>query len=74
MNVIDITGVTIVHDVALQMEADITSENVKRDEYGFEVFGEETERAESIESCHQEEAKEEIKYDEYGCGLLFDFA
>ncbi|MBO7734226.1 MAG: hypothetical protein J6S67_16800 [Methanobrevibacter sp.] len=52
-----------VKEVAEQIEADATSDNVKRDKYGFEVFGEETEEADE-ESCHQEE--EPVVYEDAG--------
>lgn len=47
-----------VKEVAQQIEKDATSDNVKRDEYGFEVFGEEADEPEeetAEEPCRQEE-------------------
>lgn len=56
---VDITpAVETVKEVAQQIEKDATSDNVKRDEYGFEVFGEEADEPEeetAEEPCHQEE-------------------
>lgn len=56
---VDITpAVETVKEVAQQIEKDATSDNVKRDEYGFEVFGEEADEPgeeTAEEPCHQEE-------------------
>lgn len=62
-------AVETVKEVAQQIEKDATSDNVKRDEYGFEIFGEEADEPEEAEEetaeepCHQDEVKEvaEIK-------------
>ena len=65
---VDITpAVETVKEVAQQIEKDATSDNVKRDEYGFEVFGEEADEPEEAEEetveepCHQEEVGEKEK-------------
>ena len=62
---VDITpAVETVKEVAQQIEKDATSDNVKRDKYGFEVFGEEADEPEEAEEetaeelCHQEEVGE----------------
>ena len=62
---VDITpAVETVKEVAQQIEKDATSDNVKRDEYGFEVFGEEADEPEASEEetveepCHQDEVGE----------------
>lgn len=62
---VDITpAAETVKEVTQQIEKDATSDNVKRDEYGFEVFGEEADEPEEAEeetveeSCHQEEVGE----------------
>lgn len=62
---VDITpAVETVKEVAQQIEKDATSDNVKRDEYGFEVFGEENDEPEEAEEetveepCHQDEVGE----------------
>ena len=53
-----------VKEVAEQIEKDATSDNVKRDEYGFEVFGEENDEPEEAEEestgepCDQDEVGE----------------
>lgn len=58
-------AVETVKEVAQQIEKDATSDNIKRDEYGFEVFGEEADEPEESEEetteepCHQEEAGKE---------------
>ena len=82
---VDVTEVQeTVKEVTEQIENDAASDNVKRDEYGFEVFGEETEEPEEAaeeEPCCQVEnvveedkpADEPIRYDESGNALLFDF-
>lgn len=88
---VDVTPVQeTVKEVTQQIEKDAASDNVKRDEYGFEIFGEEDEEPEEAEEeqpeepCDQEDVGEEEKvlqpvasdtpkYDENGCGLLFDF-
>lgn len=49
--------------VAEDMNKDATSDNVKRDKYGFEIFGEENDEPEEAEKaapepCHQDEAGE----------------
>lgn len=65
---VDITpAVETVKEVAQLIEKDATSDNVKRDEYGFEVFGEEADEPEEAEeetaeeSCHQEEVGKKEK-------------
>lgn len=65
---VDITpAVETVKEVAQQIEKDATSDNVKRDEYGFEVFGEEADEPEEAEEetveepCDQDEVGEEEK-------------
>lgn len=82
---VDVTPIQeTVKEVAETVEADAASDNVKHDEYGFEVFGEETEEPEEAaeeEPCCQVEnvveedkpADEPIRYDESGNALLFDF-
>jgi hypothetical protein len=62
---VDITpAVETVKEVAQQIEKDATSDNVKRDKYGFEVFGEEADEPEESEEetteepCHQDEVEE----------------
>lgn len=52
-----------VKEVAEQIEKDAASDNVKRDEYGFEVYGEDDE-----EPCHQDEVgeKEPVIYEGEG--------
>jgi hypothetical protein len=54
-----------VKEVAEQIEKDAKADDVKRDEYGFEVFGEENDEPEEAEEetaeepCHQDEVGEE---------------
>ena len=90
-NLVDVTPVQeTVKEVAAQIEKDAKADDVKRDDYGFEVFGEEADEPEEVEEetaeepCDQDEVGEEEKvlqpvasdtprYDENGCGLLFDF-
>ena len=61
---VDITpAVETVKEVAQQIEKDATSDNVKRDEYGFEVFGEENDEPEEAE---EETAEEPCDQDEVG--------
>lgn len=54
-----------VKEVTEQIEVDAASDNVKRDKYGFEVFGEENDEPEEAEEetaeepCHQDEVGEE---------------
>lgn len=62
---VDVTpAVETVKEVAQQIEEDAASDNVKRDEYGFEVFGEEADEPEEAEEetteepCHQDEVGE----------------
>ena len=44
----------------------MNDENVVRDEYGFEVFGEEPKQ----EPCHIQDKERPTQYDEDGQGLL----
>lgn len=52
-----------VKEVAEQVEADAASDNVKRDKYGFEIFGEENDEPEDAE---EESAEEPCDQDEVG--------
>ena len=75
-----------VKEMAEQVEEDATSDNVKRSECGFEIYGEEVDEPEEAveeEPCDQDEVGEEekvlqpvasgtLKYDDEGNGLLFD--
>lgn len=59
---VDITpAVETVKEVAQQIEKDATSDNVKRDEYGFEVFGEEADEPEEAEEETVEESCDQVK-------------
>ena len=89
-NIINVIPVQeAVKEVSEQVETDVASDNVKRSECGFEIYGEDEESEEAEEEtaeepCDQEEVGEEekvlqpvasdtLKYDEEGNGLLFDF-
>ena len=89
-NIIDVAPVQeAVKEVSEQVETDAASDNVKRSECGFEIYGEDEEPEEAAEEtveepCDQDEVGEEekvlqpvasdtLKYDEEGNGLLFDF-
>lgn len=80
---IDVTPVQeTVKEVANSIEADARTDDVKRTELGFEVFGEEADEPEEEaeqEPCNQDEVGEQeaadkpMRYDEDGQALLFDF-
>ena len=79
-DVVKVEAVETPAEVVQDMDADAADDDVLRDEYGFEVFGEEAEKpAETEEApCHQDEVEEkepeeEIRYDPQGNALLFDF-
>ena len=62
---VDVTPIQeTVKEVAETVETDAANDNVKRDEYGFEVFGEEADEPEEAEEetveepCHQDEVGE----------------
>ena len=46
------------------------SENIVLDEYGFEVYGEKTEKAEPCQNQDNSKSDKPIRYDEDGLGLL----
>ncbi len=80
-NVVKVESVETPAEVVKDMNKDAGADDTLRDEYGFEVFGEEAEEA----PCEQAEEKveeaaepkkdepEEIRYDPNGQALLFDF-
>lgn len=78
---VDVTPVQeVVKEVSEQVETDAASDNVKRSECGFEVFGEdeEPEEAEKAapEPCHQDEVGTDVEDLIEGCrfdsGLIID--
>ena len=65
-----------VKEVAQQIEADSASDNVKRDKYGFEIFGEENDEPEEAaeetaeDPCHQDEVGTDVE--DLTAGVRFD--
>lgn len=63
-NLVDVTPVQkTVKEVAAQIEKDAKADDVKRDDYGFEVFGEE---ADELEEAEEETAEEPCDQDKVG--------
>ncbi len=63
-------------EVSQQVEADVASDNVKRSECGFEVFGEDEEQEEAEkaapEPCHQDEADVFFSGQAFNAGDIID--
>ena len=74
-DVVEVESCAMPADVVQDMNADAAEDKIVRDEYGFEIFGEEAEEPEQEEEPAEtpEEEADEIQYDEEGQGLLFGF-
>ena len=74
-DVVEVESCAMPEEVVQEMNADAAEDKTVRDEYGFEIFGEEAEEPEQEEETAEtpEEEADEVQYDEEGQGLLFGF-
>ena len=73
-DVVEVESCAMPEEVVQEMNADAQEDKTVRDEYGFEIFGEEAEEPEQEEEpAETPEEADEVLYDEEGQGLLFGF-